>query len=61
MNQKSKRGSERKKFTTVSIPTSLFKTVEERMRAHNHRLKHACVQSNRNENTMKSATMRFGL
>jgi len=35
MNQKSKRGSERKKFTTVSIPTSLFKRVEERM--------HACI------------------
>jgi len=32
MNQKSKNRSERKKFTTVSIPTPLFKKVEERIR-----------------------------
>ncbi len=32
MNQKSKNRSKRKKFTTVSIPTPLFKKVEERIR-----------------------------
>ena len=32
MNQKSKKRSERKKFTTVSIPTPLFKKVEERIK-----------------------------
>lgn len=32
MNQNSKKRSERKKFTTVSIPTPLFKKVEERIR-----------------------------
>lgn len=32
MNKDSKKRSERKKFTTVSIPTPLFKKVEERIR-----------------------------
>ncbi len=31
MNQESKKRSERKRFTTVSIPTPLFKKVEERI------------------------------
>jgi Arc/MetJ-type ribon-helix-helix transcriptional regulator len=32
MNKQSKTRSERKKFTTVSIPTPLFRKVEERIR-----------------------------
>jgi len=32
MDQKSKKRSEQKKFTTVSIPTPLFKKVEERIK-----------------------------
>ena len=32
MTQKSKKRSEQKKFTTVSIPTPLFKKVEERIK-----------------------------
>ncbi len=32
MNHKSKKPSGRKKFTTVSIPTPLFKKVEERIK-----------------------------
>jgi Arc/MetJ-type ribon-helix-helix transcriptional regulator len=32
MNKQSKRRSERKKFTTVSIPTLLFRKVEERIK-----------------------------
>jgi Arc/MetJ-type ribon-helix-helix transcriptional regulator len=31
MNKQSKRRSERKKFTTVSIPTPLFRKVEKRI------------------------------
>ena len=32
MNKQAKRRSERKKFTTVSIPTLLFRKVEERIK-----------------------------
>lgn len=32
MNQKSKKESEHKKFTTVSIPTPLFKKIEKRIK-----------------------------
>ena len=32
MNKQSKRRSERKKFTTVSIPAPLFRKVEERIK-----------------------------
>jgi len=32
MNQKSKKRSEQKRFTTVSIPTPLFKKVKERIK-----------------------------
>jgi len=32
MNQNSKKQSKQKKFTTVSIPTALFKKVEERIK-----------------------------
>ena len=32
MNQKSKKESQRKKFTTVSIPAPLFEKVEERIK-----------------------------